>query len=57
MKRSDNDVPKKIINNITFYYYDLVLTDSILEELESFSMYADEEAYSVYLDDGKLVIY
>lgn len=47
----------EIINGVTFFYDGFVLTDDVIEELESFSLSADDDTYSVYLDDGKLVIY
>jgi uncharacterized phage-associated protein len=45
------------INGVTFYYDGFALTDEIIDQLESFSLSADDDAYSVYLDDGRLVIY
>ena len=45
------------INGITFYYDDLVLTDEIIERLENFSLSADDNAYTIYMDNGELVIY
>lgn len=54
---SENVTDYEVINGITFYYDGFSLTDSIIEELESFSLLADEDAYSVYVDGGKLVIY
>lgn len=47
----------EVINGVTFYYDGFELTDDIIEQLESFSLAADEDAYSVYLDDGRLVIF
>ena len=45
-------------NGVTFYLYgDLKLTDEIRNQLESFSLSADDDAYSVYVDNGRLVIY
>ena len=53
-----NDVTaSELINGIRFYYDGFVLTDEMLEELEIFSLSADEDAYSVYVDNGKLVVY
>ena len=47
-----------IKNGVTFYLYgDLKLTDEIRNQLESFSLLADDDAYSVYVDNGRLVIY
>ena len=50
---------KEIINSIMFYYNpsNVPLTDDILDELFIFSLTAEESAYSIYLDDGSLVIY
>ncbi|MBR3784840.1 MAG: SocA family protein [Firmicutes bacterium] len=45
------------INGVTFYYDGFVLTDDKLEQLAAFSLLADEDVYSVYLDGGRLVIY
>ena len=45
------------INGVTFYYDGFVLTDEMIEQLESFSLSADDDAYSVYVDNGRLVIY
>lgn len=47
----------EIINGVTFFYDGFVLTDDMIDQLESFSLSADDDAYSVYLDDGRLVIY
>lgn len=49
---------KELINGITFYYDpELELTDEIINELETFSRQAEENAYSVYQDEEGLVIY
>lgn len=46
------------INGVTFYYDNsLVMTDTIISKLEDFSLSADEDAYSVYMDNGALVVY
>lgn len=47
----------EIINGVTFFYDGVILTDSIMKELEDFSLLAEDETYSIYLDDGRLVIY
>ena len=49
---------KETINGVDFYYTpnDPVLTEEILTQLYNFSRFADEKAYSVYLDNGSLVI-
>lgn len=50
-------VPEEMIHGVTFYLYgDLELTDEIRNQLESFSLSADDDAYSVYVDNGRLVI-
>lgn len=48
---------KETINGVTFYYDGFALTDEIIEQLEVFSLSADEDTYSVYLDNEGLVIY
>ena len=50
---------KEVINGITFYYdpKELVLIDDILSDLYKFSLVAKEKVYSVYTDNGSLVIY
>ena len=54
----DSTVSESItINGITFYIDSLLLTDDIMNRLTDFAQSADDKAYSVYLDDGKLVIY
>lgn len=45
------------INGVTFYFDGFTLTDDMIDQLESFSLLAEDDTYSVYLDDGKLVIY
>lgn len=57
-QESLNDVmAREIINGISFYYDGFQLTDDMIEQLESFSLDADDDSYTVYLDDGSLVIY
>lgn len=57
-REATNDVTaSEIINGITFYYDGFILTDEMIDELESFSLSAEDNAYSVYLDNGRLVIY
>lgn len=49
---------KEIINGVAFFYPpDMQLTDELLEYLDGFSMEAEDTAYTIYLDDGNLVIY
>lgn len=49
---------QETVNGIEFYYSptELKLSDDILDQLYSFSREADDQAYSVYLDNGSLVI-
>ena len=47
----------ELINGITFYYDGFELTDEIIDQLESFSLSASDDCYTVYLDDNDLVIY
>ena len=54
---SKDTVAREIINGVTFYYDGFNLTDGMIDQLEAFSLSADDDAYSVYLDDGRLVIY
>ena len=57
-QESSNDVmTREIINGISFYYNGFQLTDEIIEELTSFTLNADDDSYTVYLDDGSLVVY
>lgn len=51
------DTDQIIIHGVTFYYDGFELTDEMGEYLEGFSLCAEDEAYTVYLDDGKLVVY
>jgi uncharacterized phage-associated protein len=49
---------KEIINGVTFYYSsDIEMTDELLEQLEVFSNEADDRVYSVYEENGDLVIF
>ena len=53
-----NDITaSEIINGVTFYYDGFALTDDMIDQLEGFSLSADDDTYSVYLDNGRLVIY
>lgn len=47
----------EIINGVTFYFDGFALTDDMIDQLECFSLSADDDTYSVYLDNGRLVIY
>lgn len=42
---------------MTFYFDGFSLTDDMIDRLESFSLSADDDTYSVYLDNGRLMIY
>lgn len=55
--RSDG-LLEKVIQGVTFSYAsDFEMTDEVIQELEEFAQDADDNAYSVYLDDGELVVY
>lgn len=57
-KEAANDVSKcEMINGVTFYYEGFTLTDNMIDQLEGFSLSAEDDAYSIYLDNGRLVIY
>ena len=46
------------INDVTFFYDPTFrLTDKIIEQLYNFSWNADEPAYTIYEEDGELVVY
>lgn len=45
------------INGVKFLYDGFEITDKMLEKLEAFSETAEDTAYSVYYDNGELVIY
>lgn len=50
---------KEIINGIEFYYNpdEIVIDGEVLNQLEKFSNVADDSSYSVYEENGGLVIY
>jgi len=55
--KSDRSL-REIVNGISFYYSsEIEMTDDILEQLESFSNEADDNAYSLYFENGNLVIF
>lgn len=57
-KESQNDVvAKEEINGIAFYYDNMEMTDEIIDQLEDFSIHAEDNAYSVCLDNDRLVVY
>ena len=53
----DGAMAVEIINGVTFYYAGFTLTDDMMDQLKGFSLSAEDDTYSVYLDNGKLVIY
>lgn len=56
-QQSINDITaSEVINGVTYYYDGFTLTDDIINQLEVFSLTAEDDAYSVYLDEGKLLI-
>ena len=59
-ENTQDDTDKfEIINGVKYYYdsNEIELTDKVIEELERFSLDADEKTYSIYMDDGDMVIY
>lgn len=57
-KKTFNDVmANECINGITFFYDNMELTDEIIDKLEMFSYSAEDDSYTVYIDEGELVIY
>ena len=57
-KETKKNTPRhEVINGVTFYYDDLVMTDELIAELEKFSKVCEEDAYSICQEDGRLVIY
>ena len=58
IKETSSEVESsETINGVTFFFDGFVLTDDLMDQLEQFSLSAEEDAYSVYMDNGKLVIY
>lgn len=47
----------KTIQGVRFYFDRSILSDQLLRTLESFAIKADDEAYCVYFDDEKIVIF
>lgn len=48
---------KEIVNDVTFYFStDIEMTDDMLKQLENFSRQAEDNTYTVYNDDGNMVI-
>ena len=57
-KSSREELQKETINGVTYYFdKDFGLTDEILSKLEKFSLSAEDDSYTIYLDKGNLVIY
>lgn len=55
---SADDFKKEIINGVTYYFgKDFEITDEILSKLEKFALSAEDNSYTVYFDNGNLVIY
>lgn len=49
---------EEVVNGIKFYYStDFEMTDEVLEQLVEFSREAEDSSYSVYFEEGNLVIY
>ena len=50
---------RKIARDLEKKYHHIheILSDDIIEKLEVFSLQSDDDAYTIYFDDGKLVIY
>ena len=47
----------EVVNGVTFYYDDITVNDEVLAELEKFSRVCEDDAYSICIDDGRLVIF
>ena len=47
----------EVVNGVIFYYDDMIMTDDIISELEKFSQLCEDDAYSICMDDGRLVIF
>lgn len=57
-KETQKNAPRyEVVNGVTFYYDDMVMTDEIISELEKFSQVCEDDAYSICIDDGRLVIF
>jgi|LSQX01.1.fsa_nt_gb uncharacterized phage-associated protein len=53
------DQNSETINGVEFYYdsKEVEITEELLDELYDFSLSADEDSYTLYIDNGELVIY
>ncbi|MCI9584788.1 MAG: DUF4065 domain-containing protein [Clostridium sp.] len=47
----------EVVNGVTFYYDDMIMTDDVIAELEKFAQICEDDAYSICRDDGRLVIF
>lgn len=47
----------ELINGIKFCYNDIEMTDELIGKLERFSKVCEDDAYSIGIDGGRLVIY
>ena len=47
----------EVINGVKFFYSNMILTDDIINKLARFADTAEDSSYSVYADNGELVIY
>ncbi len=47
----------EVINGVTFYYENMVMSEKLISELEKFSRVCEDDVYSICEDDGRLVIY
>lgn len=57
-RETTSDTAKcEMMNGVTFYYAGFALTDDMMDRLAIFSLSAEEDTYSVYVDNGRLVIY
>ncbi len=54
---SRDTMAHEVINGVTFYYEGFKMSDEVIEQLEGFSLDAEDDSYSVYMDNGELVIY
>lgn len=47
----------EVINGVTFYYDNMVMTEELHSQLERFSRVCEDNVYSICEDEGRLVIY
>lgn len=48
---------REVVNGVAFYYNDIIITDEVIAELEKFSKVCEDNAYSIFMEDEKLVIF